>query len=180
MYINDKNSSTLREWITVIKSGYTHNTHKLGFNGYKQDTFGTTINCEAKPKNINTNNHKISKLDGSGTFNDYTWKRFYKDKASNLMLLVSGFVDGRLIYILEIPFADSLLSDNFERQLAKRLPDGDQPTQYLRSAQFNFRVYKDSPSLRVVFCNSQAVLKDNKPYISQDLYQYLIERFAQC
>jgi hypothetical protein len=56
MYINDKNSSTIREFITVTLAGYEHRQSKIGYNGFKQDAFvaGKTIKCEAKPKNINT------------------------------------------------------------------------------------------------------------------------------
>lgn len=56
MYINDKNSSTIRVFITVTMAGYTHKEGKIGYNGFKQDAFvsGRTIKCEAKPKNINT------------------------------------------------------------------------------------------------------------------------------
>jgi hypothetical protein len=55
MYINDKNSSTIREFITVTLAGYTHKEGKIGYNGFRQDVFmpGRTIKCEAKPqKNI--------------------------------------------------------------------------------------------------------------------------------
>ncbi len=56
MYINDKNSSTIREFITVTLAGYTHKEEKIGYNGFKQDAFipGKTIKCEAKPKNVDT------------------------------------------------------------------------------------------------------------------------------
>lgn len=35
MYINDKNSSTIREFITVTLAGYTHEKGKIGYNGFK-------------------------------------------------------------------------------------------------------------------------------------------------
>lgn len=56
MYINDKNSSTIREFITVTLAGYQHTETKIGYNGFKQDAFvsGKTIKCEAKPKNVDT------------------------------------------------------------------------------------------------------------------------------
>ncbi len=56
MYINDKNSSTIREFITVTLSGYTHKEGKIGYNGFKHDSFisDRTIKCEAKPKNIDS------------------------------------------------------------------------------------------------------------------------------
>jgi len=55
MYINDKNSSTIREFLTVTLAGYSHKEGKIGYNCFKQDTFvsGRTIKCEAKPKDFN-------------------------------------------------------------------------------------------------------------------------------
>lgn len=76
LYINDKNSSTIREYITVSLAGYLHNPKKIGFNGFRQNSLGEPINCEAKPKNICTSDEKIKKLNGNGNFTDYTWARF--------------------------------------------------------------------------------------------------------
>ncbi len=92
MYINDKNSSTVREFLTVILAGYNHVEKKIGYNGFKQDTFsGTTVRCEAKPKNVDTNSTSIDKLKGYGNFSDYTFKRLAKDKQEKgLNMLVSG------------------------------------------------------------------------------------------
>ncbi|MCX8026405.1 MAG: hypothetical protein N3A62_00930 [Thermodesulfovibrionales bacterium] len=92
IYMNDKNSSTLREFITVTLAGYEHKEGKIGYNGFKQDVFmpGNTINCEAKPKNIdseefkkfnrNERKTKPSKLNGGGNFTDYTANRLQKTK----------------------------------------------------------------------------------------------------
>jgi len=98
MYINDKNSSTIREFITVTLAGYEHKEAKIGYNGFKQDAFsGITIKCEAKPKNVDTNSESIDKLKGYGNFSDYTFARLERDKQEDgLNMLVSGFVDGRL------------------------------------------------------------------------------------
>lgn len=109
-YINDKNSSSLREFVTVSIAGYRHNSNKLGYNGYRHNsTIGAEpLNCEAKPKNIQTDGYDLkktkTKLNGQGSFNDYTIKRLEKDAKSKLNLLCSGFIDGELIYILEFPF----------------------------------------------------------------------------
>lgn len=35
MYINDKNSSTIREFLTVSIAGYEWSRNKIGFNGFK-------------------------------------------------------------------------------------------------------------------------------------------------
>ena len=104
-YINDKNSSTLREFITVAVAGYNHNEEKIGYNGYRQTTIssGEYEYCEVKPKNIdrldlekyrNGEKKTIRKLDAGGNFTDYTWKRFDKDLQANLNMLISGFFDG--------------------------------------------------------------------------------------
>ena len=47
MYINDKNSSTIREFLTVTLAGYEHKEGKIGYNGFKQDAFisGKTLKC---------------------------------------------------------------------------------------------------------------------------------------
>lgn len=58
-YFNDKNSSTLREFIVVSLSGFEPNSSKIGYNGYKHDAIGKKAEyCEAKPKNVNTNDLK--------------------------------------------------------------------------------------------------------------------------
>ena len=50
-YINDKNSSLLREYIVVSLAGYKPTEQKIGYNGFKQSTdMGGKIACEAKPQ----------------------------------------------------------------------------------------------------------------------------------
>jgi len=53
IYINDKNSSLLREYITVSLAGYIPTETKIGYNGFKQSTEvgGKPTACEAKPQN---------------------------------------------------------------------------------------------------------------------------------
>src|SRR3989344_5363589 len=92
MYINDRNSSTLREYLTVTIAGYEHSENKIGFNGFRQNSIigGKPIACEAKPKNFNTEDllafkkgkRKTSptKLNGGGNFTDYTFARLLNDK----------------------------------------------------------------------------------------------------
>jgi hypothetical protein len=158
MYINDKNSSTIREFITVTIAGYTHKEAKIGYNGFKQSTFssGTTIKCEAKPKNIKTEEFekykngerktKPAKLSGGGNFTDYTPARLEKDKKErDLNMLVSGFIDGKLIYIIEFPFNSSDFTKNLENKIKKWQSKlkGSRTTkgQFLRSADFDYKDY---------------------------------------
>jgi len=132
MYINDKNSSTIREFITVTLAGYTHKEGKIGYNGFKQDAFipGKTTKCEAKPKNLDTEEFEKyergerktspAKLNGGGNFTDYTPARLERDKQEkNLSMLVSGFVDGKLLYIIEFPFNSPDFVNNLENKIKR-------------------------------------------------------------
>lgn len=186
MYINDKNSSTIREFITVTLAGYEHSEQKIGFNGFKQSSIvgGKPIACEAKPKNITTNDFlrytneyrktKPSVLSGGGNFTDYTHARFAKDKKENPHMLISGFIDGKLLYILEIPFKTKSFMENLEQQLNKFFPHGDQLNTFLRSARFTYKDYINSRGLAVVFLLPPQELSFYQHYFNKSFYQKLI------
>ncbi len=173
MYINDKNSSTLREFLTVSIAGYSHREGKIGYNGYKQSVYGTPIKCEAKPKNVRSGGKR--KLNGGGNFTDYTHERLKRDKKENLHMLVSGFVDGKLIYIIEFPFGCSTFTDRLNQQLQKRFPHGDISGQFLRSANFDYRYYINCKGMKVLFVLPKSELTEHKQYIVRVFYKFLLE-----
>lgn len=172
-YINDKNSSTIREALSVTLAGYTHNPKKLGFNGFRQNSFGEPINCEAKPKNIYSNENK--KLNGGGNFTGYTWARFYKDKQERLNMLISGFVDGKLLYLFEFPFNDIHFLKHLELQLHKKFPNGDIKGLYLRSASFSFSHCKNA-DIHIIYICPQ--LAEYEKFLEKNLFAFL--RANQC
>lgn len=187
LYINDKNSSTLREFITVSAAGYEHQDSKIGYNGYKHDVAGSPIACEAKPKNVSSSEYEeykqgqrksFKKLNGGGNFTDYTWARFHKDCGENLHMLVSGFVDGKLIYILEFPFAEDSFKQKLETQLQDHFPNGDETGRFLRSASFDYRDFIEGKGLRVVYCDLN-VLEQNKDYVVGNFYNKLCTLLEQ-
>jgi hypothetical protein len=190
MYINDKNSSTIREFITVTLAGYQHKEAKIGYNGFKQDMFisGKTLKCEAKPKNFNTEEFEKykrgerktspAKLNGGGNFTDYTLLRLEKDKhEKNLNMLVSGFVDGKLIYIIEFPFVFSDFVKNLEMKIKRwqRKLKGSKSTegQFLRSADFDYKDFIKSPNLKIVYLLNKDELTKYESYISKSFYKFL-------
>jgi len=190
MYINDKNSSTIREFITVTLAGYEHREGKIGYNGFKQDAFipGKTIKCEAKPKNINTEEFrkyeqgkrktKPAKLNGGGNFSDYTPGRLKKDlKEEGLNMLVSGFIDGKLIYILEFPFKCKDFINHLKTQLEhwQNKLKGSTTTvgQFLRSASFDYRHYINCPDLKAIYILPKKELKKYKNFINTKFYKWL-------
>ncbi|MCD6461637.1 MAG: hypothetical protein J7L61_02725 [Thermoplasmata archaeon] len=181
MYINDKNSSTIREFLTVTLAGYSHVEQKIGYNGFKQESIvpGKTIKCEAKPKNVRSVSPGVPirrKLNGGGNFTDYTFERLKRDSEEDLNMLVSGFVDGRLIYIIEFPFNCDSFVKKIKSQLERRFSGGKDITgQFLRSANFNYKDYIDCPNKKIVFVLSRKELERYRPYIVKGFYETLWE-----
>lgn len=178
-YINDRNSSTLREFLVVSLAGYKHHDAKIGYNGFKQSTAigGKTIACEAKPQNINTEDNKNRKtkrkLNGGGNFTDYSNKRLAKDLKENPNMLIAGFVNGELMYILEAPFKTPSFVKKLKKQIKRRFPHGDKSGEFLRSANFDFRDFKDSKTLRVAYLNKERI-KDNRKEFVKVFFDFLM------
>ena len=147
IYFNDTNSSTLREWITLILAGYEPTWKKLGYNGFRITESGAKEHCEVKPVNVIRTTDQMGqkkKLNGGGNFTDFTWDRLNKSKKENPMMLVSGFVDGKIIYILKFPFNTAKFVERLEEQLKKKFPNRDMPNDYLRSAGFTSKYFIDN------------------------------------
>jgi len=184
-YINDKNSSTLREFITVNLSGYQHSQGKIGYNGYKHLSAiaGKPLMCEAKPKNFDTRElenfknglrkSKPSSLNGGGNFTDYTIARFEKDQKENPHLLVSGFVDGKLIYIFEFPFTSPTFLEKLGKQLRKKFIDGDKKNTYLRGASFDYNDFIKCNNLKLNYLLPQDELTHYKNFINRKFYLWM-------
>ncbi|MCY4576827.1 MAG: hypothetical protein OXB96_00105 [Candidatus Kaiserbacteria bacterium] len=175
VYFNDKNSSALREYILVTLSGFTPSERKIGYNGYRQKSLGGTGSkfCEAKPKNKNTND-KGKNLNGSGNFTDYTFARFKRDKKENPLMIVGGFIDGKLIYMFRFPFKSKSFTSALQTKLKKRFPRGkDRSGEYLRSASFTLKEYKDIRDLKLDVFISKKELAKQKKYITRNLFSVL-------
>lgn len=181
IYINDRNSSLLREYITVSLAGYTPTNTKIGYNGFRQSTQigGRAIACEAKPQNLNTEDNSKRKsprrLNGGGNFTDYTHKRLAKDKKENPHMLISGFVDGELIYVLDFPFNYPPFVRRLRTQLKKRFPHGDKSGEFLRSANFTFEHYRHCKELKIVYLKKEK-LEQHKRQLTQKYFSFLFEQ----
>ncbi|MCS7299574.1 MAG: hypothetical protein RMJ37_06440 [Spirochaetia bacterium] len=162
-YLNDKNSSTLRELIPMVILGAKMNQEKLGYNGSIQNR-----KIEVKPQNIDTS--KKRKLNGGGSFNDYTLERFKSHEKDNPLILSAGYINGKLIYILKFEF--DCIKNKLKEQLERRFPKKRRETgQYLRSASFSFKDYKDCKDLEVSFIRDD--YSKYKEYISRELFEFL-------
>lgn len=176
IYFNDLNSSTMRELVVAVVAGYQPSSKKLGYNGFRQNTpTGPIEYCEIKPRNFRTDSTAKSptKLNGGGNFTDYSWQKFERHKGENPNMLVAGFVDGRLIYILGFSFNEQSFTSRLEAQLERRFPDGDRTSQYLRSADFSFKHYKDAKSLEIIYTTTMRELIKAQPCITREIFNYL-------
>lgn len=159
-YANDVNSSGLRELFTLVKAGCQLTPGKLGYNGLLPDEHP----CDVKPINIRSDSG--NKLNGGGNFSDFTYERLERYLVDRVMMIVSGFVDGRLVYILEFPF--SCLEQEIRRQLDRFFTAPRRPGQYLRSASFSFKHYGTSPELRTVYRAPN--LNDFRQFLTRNLF----------
>lgn len=172
-YFTDKNSSTLREHVMVSLCGYQARREKIGYNGYRQNAIsGETEHCEAKPVNIDTNAEKPRKLNGGGNFTDYTWARFEQHVADAPEMIVGGFVDGKLLYVLRFPFNTPQFADRLKMQLRRKFPKGDVPGDYVRGASFTFKHYEGA-HVSAAFVADKLTLAECEKHITRDLFAYL-------
>ena len=180
-YYNDLNSSTMRELVVALLAGYKPSLEKLGYNGFRQNTLtGKVEHCEIKPPNVRSDSTAKTqrKLNGGGSFSDYTWEKFGRVQRENPNMLVAGFVDGRIIYIFEFSFNEQSFISLLKERLEKRFPNGDIAGQYLRGSQFSFKHYKDAESLKVIYIVSKRELVKVQPYITGPVFKYL-EKIAE-
>jgi hypothetical protein len=160
LYINDSNSSTLREAITCKVLGLDFTGKKLGYDS-------KYTNEEIKPRNALTTATKI--LDGWGNYSDLTWRRHNKYIVDDVIVHVSGFVDGLLMYIVKFKYVD--LAPYFQVMLERDLPNGDQKHKYVRTAWFTYTNIKDLPSFEIEFIRGN--ISDFEYKFRKDLFNDL-------
>jgi hypothetical protein len=161
-YLNDKNSSTLRQDIMCVVAGLVSNTNKLGYDGEGSAD-------EMKPKNVDISNPKSKRLDGRGNYSDMTFKRHSAFCEQDAQIHIGGFVDGKHVFQIRVPYRE--MNTHFEDQLKKRLPNGDQPTQYLRSMNFSLTQIKNCNNVVLTYVTQD--LEDYRGYMTKTLYTYL-------
>jgi hypothetical protein len=161
-YLTDLNSSRLRQDITCNILGLKTNNNKLGYDSDES-------NDEIKPKNVSSINSKKTKLDCGGSYSDLTHKRHKKYIQDNAIIHSAGFVDGQLMYIIKIPYVG--LESHFQKILNDKLPDGDLPNRYVRSASFGFKQIKNCPDAEIEFVRDD--IENYSSFITKELYNYV-------
>lgn len=159
-YLNDKNSSTLREELTLRVAGVNFLEGKFSYDGY--DDSGNFY--EVKPINIRTNIN-FRKLDGNGGYSDMSWERHQKFLEDKPYILASGFVDGLLVYIIQFPY--EALSKKIEYVL-----NSHKDMKYVRKVSFNFTDWKDSDDIVIKYVTDNSDLFNDK-FLSKRLFSFL-------
>lgn len=156
---NDSNSSKFREDVTKWIVGLEASEGKHGYD----DDFNP---IEVKPKNFTGK----TKLNGGGQFTDFTWKRDKKYASDDVVMLVSGFYYGKLVFVVEFKYTD--IQNKIQTQLKRILPSGDLPNRYVRSAAFSYLNWKDSFELKYI----SPVIESYKDGMVKGLYKILTEK----
>ena len=110
---NDSNSSKFREDSTNYLS---NRKASEGKHGYDVDD----ENIEIKPKNFTGK----TKLNAGGQFTDFTWARDKKYSDDNVTMSVSGFNNGKIVFILEFDYNHPTFRKRIQEQLKRLLPNG--------------------------------------------------------
>tara|TARA_R100001510_G_C7546104_1_gene131693 strand:+ start:63 stop:647 length:585 start_codon:yes stop_codon:yes gene_type:complete len=156
---NDSNSSKFREDSTNYLS---NREASEGKHGYDVDD----ENIEIKPKNFTGK----TKLNAGGQFTDFTWARDKKYSDDNVTMSVSGFNNGKIVFILEFDYNHPTFRKRIQEQLKRLLPNGDEPNKYVRSASFSYKHFEDA-DIKVIYVSPS--IKKHKHTIVKNLYNFL-------
>ncbi|MCX8075708.1 MAG: hypothetical protein N3C57_01630, partial [Aquificaceae bacterium] len=104
-------------------------------------------------------------------------ERLQEDIRNNPTVLACGYVNGKLLYIIAFTFEcikskmENLLKRRFGEEMRRRRGE------YLRSASFSFRDYRDCCTLKVVYAYEN--IEYYREYIAKDLYKFLEKHLSQ-
>jgi hypothetical protein len=155
-YLNDKNSSTLREAITANICGYKWSSAKLGYDAIDEST---GKNIEIKPKLFTDSNYR-----GNGNFSDLTPDKVKKISNDSVAIVCSLFAENKLCLIIEFSFLT--IFNKIEEYVHKKCVI--QGNDYARSASFSFKDYKHS-DIKIHYVDFVLT----KKYVTKELYKRL-------
>ena len=163
-YLADKNSSTLREAVTLRVLECTKIDKKHGADGV--DKKGIYI--EVKPSYAHLDkNGKQNRLGGGGCFNDITYKKVESCKGWDVVC--SGFAEDKLLYVVRFPFdyLAPVLNDYITKKVEKNKKITEGQTQGRFTAIFTYRNYVDCQDLKVIYLNRN----DGQPFMNKNMYK---------
>jgi hypothetical protein len=190
--INQKKSERLAskdvDWPeihTVTMAGFIHNPQRFGFDGFDDVR---KMYCEVKSSSkiinkellrkfsaglLNQRNEFIdSPFDGRGVFSLFTHEAYVRYMTEDVNMLISAYINGVLMFIIEFPFRHSTFEGHVKRMLERSLPNGDKPGR-AKTISFGYNQYKDCNDAKLIFLTHEANLKILKGSCSKHFYAYL-------
>lgn len=174
-YFADVNNSTPRELVTLESAGFSKLEGKLGYDGYKV-VDGNMIYAEVKPKNYSRTAKSPTKLNFSGNYTDFRVSKFEKYVLENPNIIVSGFVDGFLVYTIKFNFNNSLFQAKHKENLLKHFPEWkDVKGRWLRSSGWN-HTNIDLENVEVIYFVRDAKFKS---FVVDSVWDFLVENYQK-
>jgi len=128
MLLRSTSTGEFRQIPILALCGHRGSIGKFGYDS-------SDGNIEVKSIVYSPNN----KLNGGGSYSDLTWARHKKYVDDDVRLVLGGFVDGRIVYVIEVKYSD--IVDRIEYTLKDALPDGDKVREYSRASRFTYCAY---------------------------------------
>lgn len=170
MNLNDPNFSSLAETVPLEICGYNIHSNKHGYDGFLGESYDLAYQyAEQKPKkSLNDDGIIKNKLNGGGGFADYTLDRLYRDKSlgNKLVLIISGFANGDLLYVYKVPHNYEKLMNRIEERTIKLINDGKRVL-----PDFSYMHYKDCKEIDIVFLRKD--IDNYQKYMSTPFYNWL-------
>lgn len=142
----DRNSSSLKEYITASVANYSILPGKLG-----RDCVDTKDNSiEIKPQTFYG-----KPCSGNVHFSDYTLNRLEKDSNDNLLIVNSLFCYDKLVYVVEFPI--SILYNKLKEKLNKICVI--EKNRYCRSCGWSYTDWIDYENLKIHFLDKSFLVR---------------------
>ncbi len=110
----------------------------------------------------------------AGVFSTFTWKAHKDCQDKNIKVLVSGYINGILLYTIEFDYNDPIFVAFIEKQLKKQLANGDVPGRN-KTITFNYKSYSDNKSLKLYYlCRDETNLKILNWCSNKNFFEFLM------
>jgi hypothetical protein len=159
-YLNDSNSSSLREVITACAANCNWSNKKHGLDGFDKVT---NKGKEIKPIICRTGEKK-----SGGNFNDMTSARYHSFKEENFNIVCSLFCNSRLMYVVEFPF--SVINEHMKKRLEKILDDRKNGKEGRTTVSFSHTNYLDYSDLIIHYIDFKNIKQFDcvsKPHLNK-------------
>jgi hypothetical protein len=190
--INQKKSERLAskdvDWPeihTCTMAGFIHIPDRFGFDGYDDvrhkhcevKSSSKIINKELLRKfangQLNHRNQFIDNpIDGRGVFSLFTHEAYSKYMNGDVHMLISAYINGVLMFIVEFPFNHPRFHGHVKAMLERSLPDGDKPGR-AKTISFGYNQYKDCTDAKLLYIANETNRKILKGSCSKHFYTYL-------